>query len=227
MVLTFMIPFSMIFAETGGAFPQEGGPYQWVKFAYGRFYAGITSVLYWITNPIWLGGTLVLVANEAFNAYVFDLSTNSVLNWIFKLAFVWMATAERQRLSDAVSRIDAAIRLNPEIKIEVLVPDFRGRGDIALKILTATRPDVFNHNLETVPALYLKIRPGARYFHSLRLLQRVTELDPAMFTKSSIMVGLGEAREQLMQVMDDMRAADIGFISIGTHLQPTRKPAAN
>ena len=85
MVLTFMIPFSMIFAETGGAFPQEGGPYQWVKFAYGRLFAGITSVLYWITNPIWLGGTLVLVANEAFNAYVFDLSTNSTLNWIFKL----------------------------------------------------------------------------------------------------------------------------------------------
>lgn len=91
MVLTFMIPFSMIFAETGGAFPQEGGPYQWVKFAYGRFFAGITSVLYWITNPIWLGGTLVLVANEAFNAYVFDLSTNPVLDWIFKLAFVWIA----------------------------------------------------------------------------------------------------------------------------------------
>jgi amino acid transporter len=91
MVATFMIPFSMIFAETGGAFPQEGGPYQWVKFAYGRLFAGITSVLYWITNPIWLGGTLVLVANEAFNAYVFDLSTNSTLNWIFKLAFVWIA----------------------------------------------------------------------------------------------------------------------------------------
>jgi amino acid transporter len=91
MVATFMIPFSMIFAETGGAFPQEGGPYQWVKFAYGRLFAGITSVLYWITNPIWLGGTLVLVANEAFNAYVFDLSTNSTLNWVFKLAFVWIA----------------------------------------------------------------------------------------------------------------------------------------
>jgi amino acid transporter len=91
MVLTFMIPFSMIFAETGGAFPQEGGPYQWVKFAYGRLIAGVTSVLYWITNPIWLGGTLVLVAHEAFNAYVFDLSTNATLDWIFKLAFVWIA----------------------------------------------------------------------------------------------------------------------------------------
>jgi amino acid transporter len=91
LVITFMIPFSMIFAETGGAFPQEGGPYQWVKYAFGRFIAGITSVLYWITNPIWLGGTLVLVAHEAFSAYVFDLSTNSVLDWTFKIAFVWIA----------------------------------------------------------------------------------------------------------------------------------------
>ena len=108
----------------------------------------------------------------------------------------------------------------------MLTPDFL-KKDGAVEIVVEAKPDVFNHNLETVPDIYLKIRPGARYFHSLRLLQRVTELDPAMFTKSSIMVGLGEAREQLMQVMDDMRAADIGFISIGTHLQPTRKPAAN
>lgn len=91
LVVTFMIPFSLIFAETGGAFPQEGGPYQWVKYAYGRLTAGITSVLYWITNPIWLGGTLVLVAHEAFSSYVYDLSTNSVLDWTFKLVFVWGA----------------------------------------------------------------------------------------------------------------------------------------
>lgn len=91
LVVTFMIPFSMIFAETGGAFPQEGGPYQWVKYAYGRFTAGITSVLYWITNPIWLGGTLVLVAHEAFSSYVYDLSTNSALDWTFKIVFVWVA----------------------------------------------------------------------------------------------------------------------------------------
>ena len=117
-------------------------------------------------------------------------------------------------------------KASPLTTTEVLTPDFL-KKDGALKIVVEAKPDVFNHNLETVPDIYLKIRPGARYFHSLRLLQRVTELDPAMFTKSSIMVGLGEAREQLMQVMDDMRAADIGFISIGTHLQPTRKPAAN
>jgi lipoic acid synthetase len=85
---------------------------------------------------------------------------------------------------------------------------------------------VFNHNLETVPSLYLRIRPGARYFHSLRLLQRVKELDPAMFTKSGIMVGLGETREQVMQVMDDMRSAAIDFITIGQYLQPTRRHAA-
>lgn len=91
LVFTFMIPFSLIFAETGGAFPQEGGPYQWTKFAYGRLVAGVTSVLYWITNPIWLGGTLVLVAHEAFSTYVYDLSTNTVLDWTFKLVFVWTA----------------------------------------------------------------------------------------------------------------------------------------
>jgi lipoic acid synthetase len=95
-----------------------------------------------------------------------------------------------------------------------------------LETVVAARPDVFNHNLETVPSLYLRIRPGARYFHSLRLLQRVKELDPQMFTKSGIMVGLGETREQVLQVMDDMRSADIDFITIGQYLQPSRKHAA-
>ena len=114
---------------------------------------------------------------------------------------------------------------SPGTTIEVLTPDFL-KKDGALEIVVAARPDVFNHNLETVPSLYLKIRPGARYFHSLRLLQRVKELDPAMFTKSGIMVGLGETREQVMQVMDDMRSADIDFITIGQYLQPTRKHAA-
>ncbi|MFN3615622.1 MAG: lipoyl synthase, partial [Rubrimonas sp.] len=85
------------------------------------------------------------------------------------------------------------------------------------------KPDVFNHNLETVPGLYPEVRPGARYFHSLRLLQRVKELDPSMFTKSGLMVGLGETRAQVLQVMDDMRAADIDFLTIGQYLQPTRK----
>ena len=113
----------------------------------------------------------------------------------------------------------------PATTIEVLTPDFL-RKDGALEQVVEARPDVFNHNLETVPGLYLTIRPGARYFHSLRLLQRAKELDPQMFTKSGIMVGLGETREQVLQVMDDMRSASIDFITIGQYLQPTRKHAA-
>ena len=116
-------------------------------------------------------------------------------------------------------------KASPTTTIEVLTPDFLKKEGALEKVVEA-RPDVFNHNLETVPSLYLKIRPGARYFHSLRLLQRVKELDPAMFTKSGIMVGLGETREQVMQVMDDMRSADIDFITIGQYLQPSRKHAA-
>ncbi|MEO0761790.1 MAG: hypothetical protein AAFZ09_08270, partial [Pseudomonadota bacterium] len=93
----------------------------------------------------------------------------------------------------------------------------------ALAEVVEARPDVFNHNLETVPALYTEVRPGARYFHSLRLLQRVKELDPSMFTKSGLMVGLGETAPMVLQVMDDMRAADIDFLTIGQYLQPTPK----
>ena len=89
--------------------------------------------------------------------------------------------------------------------------------------MVAAKPDVFNHNLETVPGNYLTVRPGARYFHSLRLLQRVKELDPTMFTKSGIMVGLGEERNEVLQLMDDLRTADVDFITIGQYLQPTRK----
>ena len=114
--------------------------------------------------------------------------------------------------------------LAPTTTVEILTPDFL-KKDGALEQVVAAGPDVFNHNLETVPSLYLKIRPGARYFHSLRLLQRVKELDARMFTKSGIMVGLGETREQVMQVMDDMRSANIDFITIGQYLQPTRKHA--
>ncbi len=121
--------------------------------------------------------------------------------------------------------IRAVRRLSPKTTIEVLTPDFL-RKDGALEKVVEARPDVFNHNLETVPSLYLRIRPGARYFHSLRLLQRVKELDPRMFTKSGIMVGLGETREQVLQVMDDMRSAEIDFITIGQYLQPSRKHAA-
>ncbi|MGA7269151.1 MAG: lipoyl synthase, partial [Aestuariivirga sp.] len=124
------------------------------------------------------------------------------------------------------ARTIRAIRAaSPATTIEVLTPDFL-KKDGALERVVAAGPDVFNHNLETVPSLYLTIRPGARYFHSLRLLQRVKELDRDMFTKSGIMVGLGETREQVMQVMDDMRSASIDFITIGQYLQPSRKHAA-
>ena len=119
----------------------------------------------------------------------------------------------------------AAIRkAAPQTTIEILTPDFL-RQEGAAEVVIDAKPDVFNHNLETVPRLYLSIRPGARYFHSLRLLERVKERDPQMFTKSGIMVGLGETREEVMQVMDDMRVAGIDFITIGQYLQPTRKHA--
>jgi len=111
----------------------------------------------------------------------------------------------------------------PETTIEILTPDFLNCAPEALEIVVKAKPDVFNHNLETVPGLYPEVRPGARYFHSLRLLQRVKDLDPTMFTKSGIMVGLGEDKQGVMQVMDDMRAADIDFMTIGQYLQPTPK----
>jgi lipoyl synthase len=141
-----------------------------------------------------------------------------------------ITSVDRDDLADGGARHIAdtvlAIRKHsPTTTIEVLTPDFL-KKDGALEMVVEARPDVFNHNLETVPGLYLKIRPGARYFHSLRLLERVKELDPQMFTKSGIMVGLGETREQMMQVMDDMRSAGIDFITIGQYLQPTRKHAA-
>ena len=110
----------------------------------------------------------------------------------------------------------------PITTIEVLTPDFL-RKEGAVETVAAARPDVFNHNLETVPSKYLTVRPGARYFASIRLLQRVKELDPAMFSKSGIMVGLGEERNEVLQVMDDLRAADVDFLTIGQYLQPTRK----
>jgi lipoic acid synthetase len=146
------------------------------------------------------------------------------------LAHAVITSVDRDDLDDGgaahFARVIRATRAaTPTTTIEVLTPDFL-KKDGALEQVVEARPDVFNHNLETVPALYLKIRPGARYFHSLRLLQRVKELDPMMFTKSGIMVGLGETREQVMQVMDDMRSANIDFMTIGQYLQPTRKHAA-
>jgi lipoyl synthase len=141
-----------------------------------------------------------------------------------------ITSVDRDDLADGgaghIAQTVLAIRKHsPHTTIEVLTPDFLKKNG-ALEMVVEAKPDVFNHNLETVPGLYLKIRPGARYFHSLRLLERVKELDPQMFTKSGIMVGLGETREQVMQVMDDMRSAGIDFITIGQYLQPTRKHAA-
>ena len=141
-----------------------------------------------------------------------------------------ITSVDRDDLADGgafhIAEVIREIRkASPGTTIEVLTPDFL-KKEGALELVVEAKPDVFNHNLETVPGLYLKIRPGARYFHSLRLLERVKELDPTMFTKSGIMVGLGETREQVMQVMDDMRSARIDFITIGQYLQPTRKHAA-
>ena len=119
--------------------------------------------------------------------------------------------------------IRAVRRKSPATTIEILTPDFIRADPSVLDVVVEARPDVFNHNLETVPGLYPEVRPGARYFHSLRLLQRVKELDPAMFTKSGLMVGLGEDRQAVLQVMDDMRAAHIDFLTIGQYLQPTPK----
>jgi len=119
--------------------------------------------------------------------------------------------------------VRAVRRRSPGTTIEILTPDFLKCAPSALEAVVAAKPDVFNHNLETVPGLYPEVRPGARYFHSLRLLQRVKELDPSMFTKSGIMVGLGEDRQSVLQVMDDMRAADVDFLTIGQYLQPTPK----
>ena len=113
---------------------------------------------------------------------------------------------------------------SPSTTIEVLTPDFI-RKPQAVEMIVAAKPDVFNHNVETVPSLYTQIRPGARYFHSLRLLQRVKELDPTLFTKSGIMVGLGEKKHEILQVMDDFRSADVDFMTIGQYLQPTPRHA--
>ena len=146
------------------------------------------------------------------------------------LQHVVVTSVDRDDLKDGGARhfaetIGAIRRAAPDTTIEILTPDFL-RKDGALEVVVEARPDVFNHNLETVPKLYPSIRPGARYFHSLRLLDRVKELDPMIFTKSGIMVGLGETRVEVLQVMDDMRSAEIDFLTIGQYLQPTVKHAA-
>jgi lipoic acid synthetase len=130
-----------------------------------------------------------------------------------------LADGGAQHFAEVIRAIRAA---TPATTIEVLTPDFL-RKDGAVEIVVAARPDVFNHNLETVPSRYLTVRPGARYFASLRLLQKVKELDRAMFTKSGMMVGLGEERNEVLQLMDDLRAADVDFLTIGQYLAPSRK----
>ena len=144
------------------------------------------------------------------------------------LNHVVVTSVDRDDLEDGgadhfAQTIRAIRHRSPGTTIEVLTPDFLRCPPAALEVVVAAKPDVFNHNLETVPGLYPEVRPGARYFHSLRLLQRVKEMDPSMFTKSGIMVGLGEDRQSVLQVMDDMRAADVDFLTIGQYLQPTPK----
>jgi lipoyl synthase len=140
---------------------------------------------------------------------------------------VVVTSVDRDDLDDGgaahFARTIRAIRSrSPSTTIEVLTPDFL-KKDGAIELVVEARPDVYNHNLETVPRLYAGVRPGARYFHSLRLLDRVKELDPAMFTKSGIMVGLGEDKTEVLQVMDDLRSAEVDFLTIGQYLQPTPK----
>jgi lipoic acid synthetase len=143
------------------------------------------------------------------------------------LEHVVITSVDRDDLADGgalhfAETVRAIRAAAPGTTIEILTPDFL-RKDGALEQVVVARPDVFNHNLETVPSRYLTVRPGARYFHSIRLLQRVKELDPTMFTKSGIMVGLGEERNEVLQLMDDLRSADVDFLTIGQYLQPSRK----
>jgi lipoic acid synthetase len=143
------------------------------------------------------------------------------------LAHIVVTSVDRDDLDDGgadqfVRTIRAIRRHSPATTIEVLTPDFL-RKEGAIEAVVEAKPDVYNHNLETVPRLYAEVRPGARYFHSLRLLDQVKRLDPSLFTKSGIMVGLGEAKGEVLQVMDDLRAADVDFLTIGQYLQPTPK----
>lgn len=132
-----------------------------------------------------------------------------------------LADGGAQHFADVITKTR---QKNKGTTIEILTPDFKNKSGAA-EVIARARPDVFNHNLETVPRLYLTIRPGARYFTSLRLLQETKEIDPSIFTKSGLMVGLGETKEEVLQVMDDLRAADVDFLTIGQYLQPTPKHA--
>ena len=146
------------------------------------------------------------------------------------LEHIVVTSVDRDDLPDGgakqfVKVIEALRRTTPSTTIEILTPDFRNKADAAIEMIVAARPDVYNHNLETVPRLYPTIRPGARYYASLRLLETVKRLDPTIFTKSGVMVGLGEERLEVHQVMDDMRSAEIDFLTMGQYLQPTPKHA--
>ena len=143
------------------------------------------------------------------------------------LKHVVITSVDRDDLDDGGSEhffevINQTRKSNPNTTIEVLTPDFLRKGD-AYKIVLDAKPDVFNHNIETVPSLYLKVRPGSRYFASLELLKNAKKVNKNIFTKSGIMVGLGETRDEILQVMDDLRAADVDFITIGQYLQPSTK----
>lgn len=144
------------------------------------------------------------------------------------LKHIVVTSVDRDDLPDGgashfVRVIEALRRTTPATTIEILTPDFRNKAEAAIEAIIAAKPDVYNHNLETVPRLYPTIRPGARYYASLRLLESVKRYDPSIFTKSGIMLGLGEARLEVHQVMDDMRSAEIDFITMGQYLQPTPK----
>jgi len=146
------------------------------------------------------------------------------------LEHIVITSVDRDDLPDGgaaqfVKVIEALRRTTPDTTIEILTPDFRNKHEAAVEAIVAARPDVYNHNLETVPRLYPTIRPGARYYASLRLLETVKRLDPSIFTKSGIMLGLGEERMEVHQVMDDMRSADIDFLTMGQYLQPTPRHA--
>lgn len=146
------------------------------------------------------------------------------------LNHIVITSVDRDDLPDGgakhfVEVIQALRKYTPDTTIEILTPDFRNKPEEVLDWIVDAKPDVFNHNLETVPSLYPTIRPGARYYHSLKLLDRVKQRDPSIFTKSGMMVGLGEERWQVHQVMDDMRSAQIDFLTIGQYLQPTAKHA--
>jgi lipoic acid synthetase len=147
------------------------------------------------------------------------------------LEHIVITSVDRDDLPDGgasqfVKVIEALRRTTPQTTIEILTPDFRNKHEGAIAAIVAARPDVYNHNLETVPRLYPTIRPGARYYASLRLLETVKRLDPSIFTKSGIMLGLGEQRMEVHQVMDDMRSAGIDFLTMGQYLQPTPRHAA-